>query len=463
MNQEKATRKFGIRDKFGYALGDFSNDLTFVLSALFLLKFYTDIMGVSAVLVGAMMMIARIIDAFADVTMGQIVDRSKPTNKGKFAPWLRRMCAPVAVASILIFATWFQNMPMGFKIFWMFFSYILWGICYSGINIPYGSMASAISSEPKDRTILSNWRTIGSATGTAIIGVVLPMFVYYKDKSGKTLLSAPKLSVAAIICSAAAIVGYLVCYCMTTERVKLEQKTDKFSLKELFETLAHNRSLIGVIVSALFLLLAQLSLGNMGAYVYPNYFGNAAALSMATLLGTLLTFALAPFTVRLADALGKKEMVIASSMISIVSLLTAFIIHTHNVSVFIALVLLGNVGISIFALVCWAMITDVIDDIELKTHERSDGTIYSVYSFARKLGQACSAGITGVLLTAVGYTSATAFNKNVVDGIYNITCLVPVIAFIFVILFLWLLYPLNKNAVKENATKLHELYEKTSK
>ena len=95
-------RPFGIKDKLGYMFGDFGNDFTFLLSAMFLLKFYTDVMGVSAALVGLMMMAARFVDAITDVTMGQIVDRSRPGKKGKFAPWLRRMCGPVALASFLM-------------------------------------------------------------------------------------------------------------------------------------------------------------------------------------------------------------------------------------------------------------------------------------------------------------------------------------------------------------------------
>lgn len=133
-------KPFGIKDKLGYMFGDFGNDFTFLLSAMFLLKFYTDVMGVSAALVGLMMMAARFVDAITDVTMGQIVDRSRPGKKGKFAPWIRRMCGPVAVASFLMYATYFKGMSMGFKIFWMFFTYLLWGsVCYTGVNIPYGS------------------------------------------------------------------------------------------------------------------------------------------------------------------------------------------------------------------------------------------------------------------------------------------------------------------------------------
>lgn len=87
-----------------------------------------------------------------------------------------------------MYAVWFKDMPMGFKVFWMFFTYLLWGsICYTGINIPYGSMASAITADPKERTSLSSFRTIGATLANTVIGVVLPLIVYYEDAQGNTI------------------------------------------------------------------------------------------------------------------------------------------------------------------------------------------------------------------------------------------------------------------------------------
>ena len=126
-NEMQKTTPFGMRDKVGYMFGDFANDFTFILSSSFLMKFYTDVMGVSAGVVGMIMMIARFVDAFTDVTMGQIVDRSKPTKDGKFRPWLKRMCGPVAIASFLIFQSGLAGMSYGFKVAWLFVTYILWG------------------------------------------------------------------------------------------------------------------------------------------------------------------------------------------------------------------------------------------------------------------------------------------------------------------------------------------------
>lgn len=157
---------FGMKDRLGYMFGDFGNDFTFILSSMFMMKFYTDVMGLSAGVVGMLMMAARFVDAFTDVTMGQIVDRSKPTKDGKFRPWIKRMCGPVAIASFLIYQSGLADMPYGVKVAYMVVTYLLWGsIFYTSINIPYGSMASAISPDPTDRASLSTWRSVGAFSG----------------------------------------------------------------------------------------------------------------------------------------------------------------------------------------------------------------------------------------------------------------------------------------------------------
>lgn len=132
----KQIRPFGMKDKMGYLLGDLGNDLTFILSSSYLMKFYTDIMGVPAAIVGIIMMIARFVDAFTDVTMGRICDKSKPTKAGKFRPWILRMCGPVAVASFLMYQSAFADRSLTFKVAWLFITYILWGsVFYTSINI----------------------------------------------------------------------------------------------------------------------------------------------------------------------------------------------------------------------------------------------------------------------------------------------------------------------------------------
>lgn len=456
--KENAKRPFGMRDKIGYAAGDFANDLTFVIAAMFMMKFYTDIMGVSSAVVGLVMMVAKVVDAFTDVAMGQIVDRSRYTAKGKFAPWIMRFAGPVAVASFLIFAPYFADKPMGFKIGWMFFTYILWGsVCYTGVNIPYGSMASAISDDATERQELSTWRNIGATIAQIVIAAVLPLLVYVKDAEGHQVLDGNKLMIAAGVCSVLAVLVYFICYSLSTERVVIaNEEGSKKNVAEMLKIVFTSRAFLGIIVSALILLLVQLTLSGMGNYVYPNYFNNSTFLSIGALVNCLVVLVLAAFIGKLVEKFGKKEMASFGAIVGAVTLFIMFVIHTHNPMVYFVLGAIAYVGLGVFNLVCWAMIIDVIDDIEVKQRYRSDGTVYAVYSFARKLGQAGASGLTGLLLSVAGYTVETAFDTGVVNKIYNLATVVPAVGMVLLALSLMFLYPLSKKKVLENVETLRQ-------
>lgn len=435
--------------------GDFGNDFTFILSSSFMLKFYTDVMGIHAAVVGVLMMAARFVDAFTDVAMGQIVDSSKPTKDGKFKPWLRRMCGPVAISSFLVFQSGFANMPYLFKVVWMIVTYILWGsIFYTSINIPYGSMASAISADAKDRASLSTWRSIGSTLAGLVIGVGTPLFAY-ETVNGNTILSGNRMTIIAGVFSVMAVICYMLCFKLATERVEVPQNNTKFNFGDLMKSLVTNRSLIGIIAAAILLLLVMLTMQGMNAYLFPNFYGNVAAQSVAALAGSLVMLVVcAPLATKLSAKYGKKELAIGSCLFGAVVYLICWVLKPENPYTYVVFYVVANIGVGFFNMVIWAMITDVIDDAEVKNGVREDGTIYSVYSFARKIGQALSSGMIGALLSVIGYSAATAFNPEVVNGIFNMTCIIPAIGFVGIALVLMFLYPLSKNRVEANVLEL---------
>lgn len=455
MIEKNNVRPFGFKDKIGYMFGDFGNDFTFILSSSFMLKFYTDIMGIHAGVVGVLMMAARFVDAFTDVAMGQIVDRSKPTKDGKFKPWLRRMCGPVAISSFLVFQSGFANMPYLFKVVWMIVTYILWGsIFYTSINIPYGSMASAISADAKDRASLSTWRSIGSTLAGLVIGVGTPLFAY-ETVNGNTILSGNRMTIIAGVFSVMAVICYMLCFKLATERVEVPQNNTKFNFGDLMKSLVTNRSLIGIITAAILLLLVMLTMQGMNAYLFPNFYGNVAAQSVAALAGSLVMLVVcAPLATKLSAKYGKKELAIGSCLFGAVVYLICWVLKPENPYTYVVFYVVANIGVGFFNMVIWAMITDVIDDAEVKNGVREDGTIYSVYSFARKIGQALSSGMIGALLSVIGYSAATAFNPEVVNGIFNMTCIIPAIGFVGIALVLMFLYPLSKNRVEANVLEL---------
>lgn len=455
MSEKNNVRPFGFKDKIGYMFGDFGNDFTFILSSSFMLKFYTDVMGIHAAVVGVLMMAARFVDAFTDVAMGQIVDRSKPTKDGKFKPWLRRMCGPVAISSFLVFQSGFANMPYLFKVVWMIVTYILWGsIFYTSINIPYGSMASAISADAKDCASLSTWRSIGSTLAGLVIGVGTPLFAY-ETVNGNTILSGNRMTIIAGVFSVMAVICYMLCFKLATERVEVPQNNTKFNFGDLMKSLVTNRSLIGIIAAAILLLLVMLTMQGMNAYLFPNFYGNVAAQSVAALAGSLVMLVVcAPLATKLSAKYGKKELAIGSCLFGAVVYLICWVLKPENPYTYVVFYVVANIGVGFFNMVIWAMITDVIDDAEVKNGVREDGTIYSVYSFARKIGQALSSGMIGALLSVIGYSAATAFNPEVVNGIFNMTCIIPAIGFVGIALVLMFLYPLSKNRVEANVLEL---------
>lgn len=467
---EKSFKPFGIKDKVGYLFGDFGNDFTFILSTMVLMKFYTDVMGVSAGAVGTIMMVARFVDAFTDVTMGRICDKSKTTKHGKFKPWILRMSFPVAIASFLMYQSFLADiLPYWGKIAYLLVTYIIWGsFFYTSINIPYGSMASAISADPGDRQSLSTFRTMGGTLAGAIIGIIFPLFAY-ETIGEKEVLIGRKVTIMAGLFSVLSIICYLICYSLVTERVRPKVKPDAFkenSASQMLKNALKNRALISIIVASIVMLLAQLTMQNMAAYIFPDYYGSKEAQSASTVTMLFGMIVAAAFSKPLTRKLGKAEVSVISNLFAGFICLVMFILRPSNVWIYIALQALCWLGLGIFSMVSWALITDVIDYSEIKNGIREDGSVYALYSFARKLGQALAAGLSGWLLTAIGYNESAATQgvtqtPQVLDGIYGISTLVPAIGFLLLAAVLWFWYPLHKKQVEQNVAELAIKHKRT--
>ena len=469
MKQNKI-RPFGLRDKLGYLFGDFGNDFTFILSTSILMKFYTDVMGVSAGIVGIIMMIARFADAVTDVTMGRICDAAKPTAAGKFKPWLLRMCIPVAAASFLMYAPGLapetvSHWSDGARIAYLAITYILWGsFCYTGVNIPYGSMASAISADPGDRASLSTFRTMGGMLAGMFIGIGLPLVAYDKvtTAAGETLsvINGNKVAISAAVFSVLAILCYLLAYRLITERVPYKaEKRERVSVAKMIRSAITNRALISIIFASIFMLLAQLTMQNMSAYIFPDYYGDATGQTLSSLTMMVSMLIASAVAKPLSSRFGKAEVSVVSSLFAVAVCIVTWLLRPQNMWGFIGLQALIWLGLGVFSMICWALITDVIDDAELKNGVREDGSVYALYSFARKLGQAFAAGLSGWLLEAIHYNEKAleqgiSQTQAVKDGIFSIATLVPAIGFAALALVLWFWYPLHKKRVDANAAAI---------
>ena len=400
-------RPFGFRDKIGYMFGDFGNDFSFIFASSYLMVFYTKVLGLSGYVVGLLFLGARIVDAFTDVTMGRIVDHMKPAKDGRFRPWIRWMAVPVAVASTIMYLYFVKDWVYWAKLTYVIITYLLWSsFCYTAINIPYGSMASVISPDVEGRASLSTFRSVGASLAGLVIGVLVPLIIYETDMEGNQIVKPVSFTVTAIIFGAFSIICYGLCYFLCRERVFFDKKEgQKDSVWDMLKGLGKNRPLLALVCAALMLLLASLLGQAMNNYLFLDYFKNAKAMSVVNVLSVAGTLLLAPFISKIVMRFGKKEAGALGMLAAGVLYLLLFFLRLKNIPVFMVLLFLATVGTGLFNLIIWAFITDIIDYQEVATGKREDGSVYAVYSFARKVGQALAGGVGGFVLTAIGYVS----------------------------------------------------------
>ena len=465
----KHPNAIGIREGLGYMFGDIGNLLVLTFISTYLKVFYTDslMVGYDAAKVyndiTVLFLVTRLWDAINDPLWGLIVDSRAPKPQGKFRPYIKFVSIPLGISTILCFLE--INKFISSYIVLLIFAYITYtafGMLYTGMNIPYGSLASVITDDPKGRTLLSTFRSIGGGVGGAPVTLIGQMIIYdkVKDASGATVSSSfngTKAFYLAVFFGVVSAIMYLVCYKSTKERVKSPTEKKKIDVKLTYGSLFKSIPFLTVTVSGI-LISGLLQYVSFNQYLFKNYFGN----SDLSVVNTLCTYApmaaLILFVPKLVEKFGKKELCIFG--LTIASLASIFnAVFLPSAPVYFVMQALTGLGYSFMSITNWAIVMDVIDYQEVRTGSRDDGTVYAVYSFARKLGQALAGGVVGFALAAIGYVSSTGHvvqTQPVREGIYTISTLVPGLSYLGVFLVLLLAYPLTKKRVEENAAVLRE-------
>ena len=177
-------RKLSGKEKFAYGIGAVGKDMVYMLSASYVLYYFQDIMGVSAIAMGVILLIARVFDAFNDPIMGVLVAKTK-TKWGKFRPWLFIGTLTNAIILFVMFSAPPSLDGKGLVAYAAIF-YILWGVTYTMMDIPYWSMVPAFTEGGKERENLSALARTCAGVGSAIITVVTVMSVSFLGSAVST-------------------------------------------------------------------------------------------------------------------------------------------------------------------------------------------------------------------------------------------------------------------------------------
>src|SRR6476646_1808068 len=180
---ERQPMKLGFRSVIGYGAGDAANNLAFSLSTTFLLLYYTDVIGLPAAAIGAMFLIVRLWDAFADLFAGRMVDRTM-TRWGKFRPFILFGSIPLLVMSMLTFAVP-QGWDGGAQLLYAYLTYAVLGLIYSMVNVPYGSLATAMTQVSRERAKLAVARGLGAGlAGLGLTFIIAPQIQSIAKNTG---------------------------------------------------------------------------------------------------------------------------------------------------------------------------------------------------------------------------------------------------------------------------------------
>ncbi|HAL33601.1 MAG TPA: glucuronide transporter, partial [Shigella sp.] len=243
MNQQLSWRTI-----VGYSLGDVANNFAFAMGALFLLSYYTDVAGVGAAAAGTMLLLVRVFDAFADVFAGRVVD-SVNTRWGKFRPFLLFGTAPLMIFSVLVFWV-LTDWSHGSKVVYAYLTYMGLGLCYSLVNIPYGSLATAMTQQPQSRARLGAARGIAASLTFVCLAFLIGPSI--KNSSPEEMVSVYHFWT--IVLAIAGMVLYFICFKSTRENVV--RIVAQPSLNISLQTLKRNRPLFMLCIGALCVLIS---------------------------------------------------------------------------------------------------------------------------------------------------------------------------------------------------------------
>ena len=405
MKNEKELRPFGMRDKIGYAFGDMGCNFSFQLVSSYMYLFYTQCLGLSAKHWAWIIIVSKIWDAVNDVLIGSLVDRTRISKKSKFMPWISIGSVGLVVFSIMIF-TPVSNFSQFGKILWCLGSYCLWSVAYTMINVPYGSLHSVITEDPKQRTTLSTFRSIGAAL-PAVLVMILPKLVY-KDN----VLSANSLFIVTIVFSIAAFFAFFGLRKMVTERVVREDKVEKVSYISTVKSYFTNRAMVGITIATVAVVIFYNSSMSVNNIVFQFYFNDAEKASLAMIASYLPLVAFMPFASNIVAKVGKKKLLTISGLVSVIAGIVMLVLPItpdfKGIIIYVVGLMFVNTGCCVFQIIVWAIVADCIEYSYRKKGVREEGSLYALYSFFRKLAQGIGSALVALSLSSVGYIESSS-------------------------------------------------------
>lgn len=420
----------GHKEMVNYGLGFFGVILTWTLVGTFLTYYYTDVAGISAGVVGTLMLVARLFDGVTDIGMGAIVDRTK-SKHGKARPWLLWMGIPLGVATFLLFTV--PEMSSGGKIVYAYVTYILLILVYTAMSIPYKTLLGYMTQEPQGRSILNIYTGIFTMLATLVITICAqPVASAIGGKTGWTVVAA--------ISGATIIVTSFLAFRATKERVghSSTSEKNKVELKAGLKALFLNKYWLIMTLYCVITYTLNALVTGAGLYYTTYILGNAAYFSVASLLLFLPSIVGFFFAAKLTGKFGKRNIALIVSVVGIFGPIIK-LIDPSSLQMFLTGTIIQGFGLVPTIMFIYAMINDTAEYGEWKFGFRTQGLVNSAASFGMKVGAGLGGALIGWLLAFGGYVGAAAEQSDTaISMILVLNIYLPLVLAIFQVILMWM-------------------------
>lgn len=451
---EKPIRKFGVRDQIGYVFGDMAGSFVNLFVDAYFLTFCTYALGIDATWMASLFLVSRLWDAINDPIIGSFPDRWRLGKSGnKFTPWIKLFMIPLALSGVLCFS----NVPFeGVMLHvWVAFVYLLFGMSYTGTSMPFGAMANVVSTDPVDRSKLSRARSIGGGLVGAVALGAVPVFCFDANEN----IIPERFTIIAIIFGVLSVISYIVLCTLTKERVREERKEgEKFEYGKVIKAALKNRPLIGVMVATIGSMLTVTGSSQTYSYIYKEVYHNTDMILISTAAAMPFMFIVFPLIPKLVKKFGKRNVILLTSAISLAFSLVKLVFYIESVVLYTALNICTMIGQTAFTMLIWALVSDCLDYSEWKTGVRSDGSMYSLYTFSRKIGSTVASTGIAASLGLVGYVSGlnVVQTPEAVAGIYYVCNAIPALCYALQLIGIGLIFNLDKKKTDEMYAQMAE-------
>ncbi len=449
--ENKALSGISGREKFCYGMGEVASGVTFGLVQSVLQKYYTDILEIGVISIMLLFVLARFWDAANDTLCGHVIARLEPDRSGRYRRWFRWFALPLAVSTVVMFIKIPGLTSVGYFAY-ACVTYILFGMIYTCLNVPYGSLAQAVTIDSGERASLSVARSVGGVFG-AVPALLLISFCYKADESGVKRMSYPIIIGGVAVIAVLSLLCYVVLYKGTRERIVEPGKKDKKGVffKSMKALLCDRAFVTAALVAMLYLASQQFSM-SYSAYLFQYYFNAPGLTLLPTVFQYLPVAVMMFFATKLGNRFGRREICAWGVLAAGLGNLILYLLHTRSVWLYIAVLLVSGIGTTFIYLLTWSIASDAIDHAALKSGVE-EPYAYSFFSFMRKLGHCVAAVFVNLALFKIGYEGNVLKTSNITDAtlteMYTWSVLVPALLYLAIFVLLLFVYPLGKSAVAE--------------